>query len=314
MRKPPPLTRFPKYPVVSLTLLLALAASLAYWSGKVNVEFLFETIDIRRGQLWRLLSSALPHGNILHLAFNLYWTWAFGSLVEERYGHLKTLAIFALFAFIPNAAEFTFLDGGIGLSGIGYGLFGLLLILHRRDPRFADALNPKTIQLFIGWFFFCIILTLAGTPIANIAHAAGALTGILLGFALAAQPHQRKPATAALALLFAATLLGATIARPFLNLSKYAGYEEARRGYQLLVADRNQQALPWLRDATRMNPTVPHFWFNLGIALERLDRRPEALAAYQRAHELQPTDPQYAIPASFVSLTTAPASQPTTTK
>jgi membrane associated rhomboid family serine protease len=298
MRQPPPWTTFPKYPITTGTILLAAAASLAYWSGHFNIEPLVENIGIRRGQLWRLLTSAFPHGNILHLLFNLYWTWTFGTLLEERLGHFKTLALFLLFAFVANGAEYAFLDGGIGLSGIGYGLFGLLWILSRHDPRFANAVDPKTVLLFIGWFFFCILLTVMGSPIANIAHGVGALTGILLAFSLVKTPKPalRPLAAAAVTLLFLSTFVTTTIARPFINLSKHAGEEEAFAGYQALLANHNEEAARWLTDATRMQPAEPRHWFNLGIADERLGQLPEARAAYQRAHTLDPTNPKYEVP------------------
>src|ERR1700722_13554187 len=152
MRRPPPLSNVMKYPVVGVTIALATVVTLASWSGKIDVTPLYETVDIRRGQLWRLVTSALPHGDILHLVFNLYWTWVFGTLVEEIFGHLKTLAIFLLLAVIANGAEYAILSGGIGLSGIVYGLFGLLWVLSRHNQKFAEVIDQKTAGLFVVWF------------------------------------------------------------------------------------------------------------------------------------------------------------------
>src|ERR1700722_13651110 len=177
MRRAPPWTDFKKYPVVSATIVMAVVVTLACWSGKVDVKTLSETVEIRRGELWRLLTSALPHGDILHLAFNVYWTWAFGTLVEESFGSAKTLGIFVFLAVVADGAEYAFLSGGIGLSGIGYGLFGMLWVLSRRDRRFAGIIDQKTVGLFVAWFFVCIFLTTSGYPIGNIAHSAGAIAG-----------------------------------------------------------------------------------------------------------------------------------------
>jgi hypothetical protein len=65
VRRPPPWNDFTKFPVVSGTIVLALAVSLASWSGKVDVNVLEATVAIRRGELWRLLRCALPHANVL---------------------------------------------------------------------------------------------------------------------------------------------------------------------------------------------------------------------------------------------------------
>src|SRR5436309_2497422 len=82
-----------------------------------------------------------------------------------------------------GALEFGFSDGGVGLSGVGYGLFGLLWILSKRDHRFADAVDARTIQTFIIWFFVCIATTIMHVmQVANIAHGGGAALGILTGY------------------------------------------------------------------------------------------------------------------------------------
>src|SRR5437764_1092788 len=135
MRQPPKWTEFHRYPVVSGAALIAIGVTIAWWS-KVDISPLFETAMIRRGELWRLLTSIFPHADILHLAFNVYWLWVFGRLVEQVYGHLKTALLIVLFAVGSGSLEFAFARGGVGLSGVGYGFFGLLWILSRFDEKF----------------------------------------------------------------------------------------------------------------------------------------------------------------------------------
>jgi len=81
---------------------MATGVTLAWWL-RLDVSPLFESAMIRRGETWRLVTSILPHAGILHLAFNLYWLWVFGTLIEEVYGHLKTAALIVLFAFTSGA-------------------------------------------------------------------------------------------------------------------------------------------------------------------------------------------------------------------
>jgi len=143
---------FPKYPVVSGIALLAVGVTLSWWTG-ANMSSLFESAEIRRGQLWRLVTNILPHLNILHLAFNLYWLWVLGTTVERVYGHLRTALLILFFAVGSGSLEFAFAQGGVGLSGVGYGLFGLLYVLSQHDERFKDSLDSRTVNLFI-WMVF----------------------------------------------------------------------------------------------------------------------------------------------------------------
>ncbi len=293
MRRPPPWTDFLKFPVVSGTIAFAVAVTIASLSGKVDVSPLCETGEIRRGQLWRLLTSALPHVNPMHLVFNVYWIWVFGSLIEESYGHARTFAIFILLTVAANGAEYALLAGGVGLSGVGFGLFGLLWALSRHDRGFVDVIDRNTIRLFVAWFFFCIVLTVSGYPIGNVAHGVGAGAGALLGWTISVSARRRFVGSAVLTILVAAVLLGSTFARPWINLSKYGGYDEGKFGYDALVADHNDEALRWYRDATRMQPRMASYWFNMGIAYDRLKRHSEAISAYKRAKDLEPSNADY---------------------
>jgi membrane associated rhomboid family serine protease len=291
MRRPLPIKEFIKYPVVSGTIALAIGVTIAFWS-KMDITALTETVDIRRGQLWRFLTSALPHGDILHLVFNVYWLWVFGTLVEEMFGHVKMLAIFVWLAIVANGAEYAFLDGGIGLSGIVYGLFGLLWVVSRHDPKYSGVIDQQTIWLFVAWFFFCIALTVQGTPIANVAHGAGAVAGAVLGWTICLRSW-RIVGSATMAVLVAIVVVSSTFARPWINMSKFRGYDEGKVGYDCLIANKNAEALRWLHDATLMQPKMAENWFNMGIAYDRLNRHSEAIAAYRRAHDLDPSNTKY---------------------
>jgi membrane associated rhomboid family serine protease len=293
MPSAPTWKELPKYPVIAGIGLLSIGVTVAWWSG-TNISFLFENAEIRRGQLWRVFTSVLPHLDILHLAFNLYWLWILGTTVERVFGHLKTVLLILLLALGSGSIDFAFAQGGVGLSGVGYGLFGLLYVLSHRDPRFTDSLNARTVNLFVGWFFICIFTTVTHVfSVANVAHGAGAVFGLLMGYAIVL-PGRRVLCAAGIATLVVVGLCGATIARPFINLSGQGGYEEGQWGYAALLANRNQEAIRWLRDAVRYQPKVASFWYDLGIAYQRLDNPQAASTAYQRAYELEPSDASYA--------------------
>jgi membrane associated rhomboid family serine protease len=297
MRKAPKLTEIPRYPVIAGTALLAIAATFAWWA-KIDVSPLIESAMIRRGEVWRLITSIFPHVNLLHLIFNIYWLWVFGTLVEENFGHLKTAGLVLLFSIGPNALEYAFASGGVGLSGVGYGLFGLLWVLSKRDERFRDAVDAKTIRLFVGWFVLCIILTLTNIlPVGNIAHGAGAVLGILTGFAITVPERLAPISASAGAILFA--LWAATLGRPMVNLSQYGGYEECRQGYDALVAERDQEAVRWLKEAISYRHSPPGCWADLGFGYQRTGNDVAALGAYREAADMGDADGEFYLGAMY---------------
>ena len=260
----------------------------------MNISSLFTTAMVRRGELWRLVTCILPHADILHLGFNIYWFWIFGTVVERVYGHLKTAALIVLLAVGSSSLEFAFAQGGVGLSGVVYGLFGLLWVLSPRDERFEGSVDHRTVQLFVVWFFFCIVTTLVHIfPVANIAHGAGAVLGILVGFAIVLPDRRKVAAMGAAAIILCFGLWAATLGRPRLNLSGNAGYEEGMWGYDALEAGSNKEAVRWLRDAVLYQPKDDIYWYDLGIAYERVGDKKAAQAAYQSAHRLKPDNTEY---------------------
>lgn len=129
-------------------------------------------------------------------------------------------------------------------------------------------------------------------PVANIAHAVGTVLGLLIGAAIAV-PHRRTMAVVPIASILVFGLWGSTLGRPKINLSPRGGYEEGKWGYDALLADRNNEAVRWLSDATTYRPKLPVYWFDLGVAYQKLGNVKAALAAYQRAQELEPSNTKY---------------------
>ena len=158
---PLPVLQVPRFPIVAGLAAAAVGVTMAS-KCDVNVSALYDSPAIGRGEVWRLLTSILPHGGPFHLIFNVYWLWVFGSLVEESFGQWKNFALIVLLALGSGAAEYAFLDGGIGLSGVVYGLFGMVWVLSRYPPRFRDAVDANTAIMFVAWFFLCIVTTATG--------------------------------------------------------------------------------------------------------------------------------------------------------
>ena len=280
-----------RFPVIVTVELAAIIVTGWWWSGG-NVDLVMMDARTWQGQFWRPFSSALPHVDIIHLVFNLYWLAVFGSRVEETFGSLITACWLLVFAGGSMVADYDLADAGVGLSGVGYGLFGFLWVLSKRDARFYDAIHPQTTQLFIGWFFLCLALTYANVwHVANVAHATGAGFGALAGLVMSpARGNRRQLAAAVLVCSLIVVFAAGAFARPHVNLTGAAGQELAQKAYDSLQNNDNQAAVELLERAVRLRGAQAWWWHNLGIGYMRLDRRRDAALAFRRAAELDPTD------------------------
>jgi rhomboid protease GluP len=135
------------------------------------------------GEWWRLTVSAFHHGNLLHLVMNVLAFWMFADLLEPSLGKLRYLAFCLLagtFSILPEA----FLEhSAVGISGMIFAQFGLILIVRRHDEDIAERMHPSLVPWCFASLFICIPLTLFfGLPIANGAHLLGLVYGAAVGW------------------------------------------------------------------------------------------------------------------------------------
>jgi membrane associated rhomboid family serine protease len=291
MLTPPSLRNAPYYPVTSSIGVAAIALWLIWWSQPPPEELVMNNLVWEKWQLWRALTSTLLHGSFLHLAFNLYWFWTFGSLLERVFGHVRCAGIFVLLGLSSMLAEYTVLSGGIGLSGVVYGFWGMLWVLENRDARFMDAVDQRTSQMFIGWFFLCILLTVSNVlPVANVAHGVGALTGVLLGFAICGRRQVQRESIAGLAILLSLVILGSTVYWPLANFSASAKEVVEQAGLDALKQNDGARGVKLLERAAHLRHAPARMWYNLGIAYGAVGRDVAAEMALKHAAEMPDAD------------------------
>lgn len=299
-RETPPLARLPAYPITAGIGLLATVVTILTASNKWDVARFEMSPRAFTGEPWRLVISTLPHlldvgrFDVFHLPMNLYWLWIFGTLLEDVFGHVKTLALVLVLAAGSAAAEYALFRGGIGLSGVGYGLFALVWVLAPRDPRFAGGVDARTTRLMVGWFFFCILATAVKVwAVANVAHGVGALLGGLIGAALVARQVAFRIAAVSGALaILVFSWVGSTTLRPRINLAHDAR-GSFQLGYAAIQGGHFEEAIAHYRLAVTMDPKSAASWYNLGIAYESSHRDEEAVDAYKHAYEIDPHDTRH---------------------
>lgn len=147
---------------------------LEYYGARINEAIL-------AGQIWRLLTPALLHGSLPHIAFNMYALLSFGAGLERHFGHGRFLLLYILGAFAGNVASFLFTGGSysVGASTAIFGLLGaeaVFLIQNRKSfpGQFRSAIGNI---IFIAAINLFVIGSLPG--IDNWGHIGGLVGGLM---------------------------------------------------------------------------------------------------------------------------------------
>lgn len=148
--------------------------------------------------LYYTFTSMFIHADIIHIFFNMYFLWIFGSRVEGFIGHLKFLSLYILsglaaVAFHTGFTPFGGIDSlvipAVGASGAISGVLGafLLMLPHTRLTVCMFFLfipfcfNLPASAFLIIWFAQQLIygyLRLGG--VAYFAHIGGFIMGLLI--------------------------------------------------------------------------------------------------------------------------------------
>lgn len=130
---------------------------------------------------WRFFTPALLHFSAMHIVFNLFWWWYLGGRFERYYGSKWLIIAFCFCAIISNTSQF--IESGPlfgGLSGVVYGLFGLATVVAWQNPHHPLFLPNGLIVFMLAW----LVIGYTGllwVNVANTAHTAGLIAGLLLG-------------------------------------------------------------------------------------------------------------------------------------
>jgi len=92
---------------------------------------------VAQGEWWRLASSSLLHGGVMHVAFNTYVLFALGSMLERLLGTARFLVLYVVSGVAAALGSTLFIGGvSVGASGAIWGLLG---------AEAALAFGPSTI-------------------------------------------------------------------------------------------------------------------------------------------------------------------------
>lgn len=182
---------------------VAAACLLAFLALMMDFQGVFGALSFPRGisvaaidgEWWRLLTPALLHFSLLHIAFNLLWWWELGSLVERAQSPGRLLALSLVIALSSNAVQFlTYGNQFGGLSAVVYGLLGYLWLYPFADPGAPFRLRTGIVVFMLAWLaigYSGLLDAIFGIQVSNHGHLAGLLAGSALGLLLGLVNYRR---------------------------------------------------------------------------------------------------------------------------
>jgi GlpG protein len=185
--------RFGPWTFGLMVVCIAVFALMAGESDKVRALFFSESseprlwwrllpLEVRQGEIWRLVTPIFLHFGLLHLLFNMMWLMDLGSMIEGRKSSSLLIVLVLVIACISNMVQF-FVSGHPrfgGMSGVVYGLIGYIWIRGKFDRASGLFLHKQTVVTALIWFVACFTGIMG--PVANGAHAGGLVIGMLWGW------------------------------------------------------------------------------------------------------------------------------------
>lgn len=141
----------------------------------------FEWLALPWREPWRMITPVLVHFNGLHILFNMLWLRDLGRVIEATHG-ARYLFLFVLVSgVVSNIAQYQIAQSPAfaGMSGVVYGLLGLIWTRSRFDPRVGYGLSRFTVQFMLIWL---VVGFLGNFGIANWCHLFGLITGMIWGY------------------------------------------------------------------------------------------------------------------------------------
>jgi membrane associated rhomboid family serine protease len=183
---------FMTYLIIAVTTVASIAAFASQMepgglpvSGSLMSQLELDKLAIAHGELYRLLSVTLVHGNYLHLIFNMYALWFAGQITERMYGSAIMAAFYVVCGIAGSVGTYVLGDAiwGVGASGAIFGLFGVVFVATRFHHAVLDRESRAVASQIGALIVINLVIGFSGAlNIDNFAHLGGLLAGMWLAF------------------------------------------------------------------------------------------------------------------------------------
>ncbi len=166
------------YSIILLNIIVFMLSLLDY--NMIINYFANYYVNVKNGEIYRLLTACFVHANFLHIFFNMYALYYIGPMVEKYYGKLKYLLIYLGSGIMGSLFSVVLSNNvSIGASGAIFGLFGSMLYFGYKYRATLDGFVRSGI---IPVLFINLILGFIVPNIDVYGHIGGLIGGLLLSY------------------------------------------------------------------------------------------------------------------------------------
>jgi len=163
--------------------------SLLFWVSDLNFitqNFAFSGENLLNGKVWTIVTALFLHADILHLAGNMIFLYAFGNVLEKEVGAGKTYLAFFVGGVLAFLLGVFFYDPQVYMIGASAAIFTLTAVVLLVKPLKFSFLFFMPLGLVAVIYIIYNVLAVQSNiegNIAYISHVIGFAIGIPLGIA-----------------------------------------------------------------------------------------------------------------------------------
>ena len=280
---------------VLLGINVAIFLAMAYASGSITEDFPPQ-ISVHfganygpftlSGQWWRLFTYMFLHGNLIHIAINMWCLWSIGDLCESLYGQWSYIAVYLVTGVAGGVASVGWNPGvwSVGASGALFGLTGALMASFYLGEFELSGISIRGVLGSLLFFTgFSLYFGFVDSGIDNACHIGGLASGLILGALIArVAPH---PDARRVGVLVVAAL---AVAASAFGVQRWRG-EQVHFARSLMVRQQNiETVIAELQKKIRKNPQDASAHYSLAHAFFTQGKLPEGENELKQVLDLQP--------------------------
>ena len=173
---------------INLIIITCILVSVAFWLAdpkESSAAYLaFSTSNLLRGRVWTLVTALFLHVDLLHLAGNMIFLYAFGNALEKEVGAGKSFLafftggilslLFGIFFYNPNALL-------VGASAAIFTITAVVMLVKPLKFSFIFFMPLGLVALIYIIYNVLAVQTGSEGNVAYVSHVIGFAVGVPLG-------------------------------------------------------------------------------------------------------------------------------------